>query len=128
MVAFVHSSSVRRLTFPILVLLLVLGQACDLPAYVDLAGAAHSADQDSPHSRSGHHAREQATGEQTISCDAVGIASSAGYLQGLEALDLPVALGISDLLPRRMVAREFEGPAKSESRLPLFLLHASFLI
>ena len=123
MVAFVHSSCVRRLTFPILVLLLVLGQACDLPAYVDLARSAHSADQESSHSRSDHHA-----GEQAVSCDAVGIASSAGYLQGSEALDLPVALGVSDLPPRRMVARAFEGPAKSAFRLPLFLLHASFLI
>lgn len=123
MVAFVHSSCVRRLTFPILVLLLVLGQACDLPAYVDLARSAHSADQESSHSRSDHHA-----GEQAISCDAVGIASSAGYLQGSEALDLPVALGVNDLPPRRMVPRAFEGPAKSAFRLPLFLLHASFLI
>jgi hypothetical protein len=121
MVAFVHASSVRRLTFPILVLLLVLGQACELPAYVDLVRSAHSADQESPHS--GHHA-----GKQAISCDPVGIASSAGYLQGPEALDLPVALGVNDLPPRRMVARAFEGPAKSAFRPPLFLLHASFLI
>ena len=123
MVAFVHSSSVRRLTFPILVLLLVLGQACELPAYVDLVRSAHSADQESPHSRSGHHG-----GEQAISCDPVGIASSAGYLQGPEALDLPVARGVTDRPPRRMVAQAFEGPAKSVFRLPLFLLHASFLI
>lgn len=123
MVAFVHSCCVRRLTFPILVLLLVLGQACELPAYVDLARSAHSADQESSHSRSGHHA-----GEQAVSCDAVGIASSAGYLQGPEALDLPVTLGGNDLAPRHMVARAFEGPAKLAFRLPLFLLHASFLI
>ena len=123
MVAFVHSSCVRRLTFPILVLLLVLGQACELLAYVDLARSAHSADQESSHSRSDHHA-----GEQAVSCDAVGIASSAGY-QGSEALELSVALGVNDLPPRRTVARAaFEGHAKSAFPLPLFLLHASFLI
>ena len=121
--AFVHSSSVRHLTFPILVLLLVLGQACELPAYVDLVRSTQSADQESPHSRNGHHA-----GEAAISCDAVGVASSVGYVQGPEALDLPVAVGVTDLPPRRTVGRAFEGPAKSVFRLPLFLLHASFLI
>jgi len=123
MVASVHTSSVRRLMFPVLVVLLVLGHACELPAYADLVGSAHSADQESHHSGRGHHA-----GEPAISCDGVGVTSSPGYVHVPVALEISMALGVDDPAPLRLVVRRFENPAKLAFRPPLFLLHASLLI
>jgi hypothetical protein len=113
--------SACRWALPILVLLLVLGHACELPAYGDLVGAAHA--DESHHSGDRHHA-----GEQEISCDAVSATSSPGSPQLAAALDLSIVPQVNDRVSPRTAARSLEGLARLVARPPLFLLHASFLI
>ena len=105
-----------------LVVLLVLGHACELPAYADLVGSSHAADEPH-HSSDGHH-----PGERLDSCDTVGVTSSPGHLEQGAALEVTVALPADELAPARLVARSFESPARLIVRPPLFLLHASLLI
>lgn len=115
-------SAARRLVLPILVLLLLLGQACEPPAYAGLVGSLHAAE-DRHHSGGGHH-----PGEPTISCDAVGLTSSPGCPQAGAALEISGAPRADDSMPARLAARSFEGRVNVAVRLPLFLLHASLLI
>ena len=115
-------SSARRWVLPVLMLLLVLGHACELPAYAGLVGSSHAAE-DRHHSGGGHH-----PGEPTISCDAVGVTSGLAYPQAGAALEISGAPRADDSIPARVVARSFEGPANVAVRPPLYLLHASLLI
>ena len=115
-------ASARRWVLPVVVMLLVLGHACELPAYVDLVGSFHAAEE-SHHSGDGHH-----TGEQELSCDAVSATSSPGSLQVNAALSVSLAPRVDDPAPARIAVRSFEGPAKFAVRPPLYLLHASLLI
>lgn len=129
MIDFVQGSSARRWVLPVIVILLVLGHACELPAYADLVGSFHAAGE-SHHSSDGHHHSSDGhhTGSQELSCDAVSATSSLGQPQVAAAPELSVASPVNDPAPARMVARPFEGPAKFAVRPPLFLLHASLLI
>jgi hypothetical protein len=123
MIDFEERSSARRWVFPLLVLFLVLGHVCDLPAYADAISTAHTAEESHHHSGGGHHGDEQA-----LSCDPTSATSSPGQPQVAAAPELSVASPVNDPVPARMVARSFEGPAKFAVRPPLFLLHASLLI
>ncbi len=122
MVSLVERSSARRWVLPVLVLLLVLGHACELPAYADVVGTSQTAEE-SHHSHDGHHADEQG-----LSCDAATATSVPGHSRVAAALEISVVPQVNDPAPSRMVARTFEGPPKFAARPPLFLLHASFLI
>lgn len=108
--------------FPTLVLFLVLGHACDLPAYVDVVSTSLTAEE-SRHSGDGHQSDEQA-----FSCDLASATSSPSHSLVAAAPEISVVLQVNDRAPAPMVARAFEGPAKLAFRLPLFLLHASLLI
>lgn len=110
---FVDRLPATRWLLPMLVVLLVLGHVCELPAYVELAS---------------HHSAEGSADEQLSSCDAVTVTSSSGHSEVWTGLDMAMALPIIDVSPVRRTPRSFEDPAKLPSRLPLFLLHASFLI
>jgi hypothetical protein len=100
--------------------LLVLGHACELPAFADLvshagADAHHSAD---------HHANED-----LISCDeAVGLLSSTAYLQVGPSLDVVDALPVARAFSARLIPSAPEDPDRLPSRPPLYLLYASLLI
>jgi hypothetical protein len=122
MVSFVARSSPRRWVLRLLVLLLVLGHACELPAYVDVVGTSQTAEE-SHHPNDGHHA-----GEQGLSCDEVSATSIPGHPRVAAALEISVVPQDNGQAPPRMVARSFERPPKFAARPPLFLLHASFLI
>lgn len=102
-----------RWLLPLLVVILVLGHVCELPAYVELAS---------------HHSAEGDAGEQLSSCDAVTATSSSGHSQVWTGLDMAVALPVIDAAPVGTTPRSFKDPAKLPGRLPLFLLHASLLI
>ena len=115
-------SSARRWVLPILVLLLVLGHACELPAYAGLVGSSHAAE-DRHHSGGGHH-----PGEPTISCDAVGVPSGPVYPQAGAALEISGAPRVDASIPARLAARSLEDAANVMVRPPLYLLHASLLI
>lgn len=103
-----------------LVLFLVLGHACELPAYGDIAlhanGAAH------------HEADDHADGDLT-SCDAtVGLPSSTGCLHVGTSLDVAEVVAATEPVPVHLVAVSRENSRTPLSRPPLFLLHASLLI
>lgn len=122
MASLVDRSSARRWMLALLVLLLVLGHACELPAYADVVGTLQTAEE-SHHSNDGHHA-----GEKGLSCDAVSATSIPGHPRVAAALEISLVPQVTDPARPRMVARSLEGPAKFAARPPLFLLHASFLI
>ena len=120
MVEFVAWVSARRWVLPVVVLLLVLGHACELPAYADLIGTSHAAEE-SHHAADGHH------DEPTLSCDPTTAATSGPSQSQVAAA--PEFSVVSQVNHRaRTVARSFAGPAKFAHRPPLFLLHASLLI
>src|SRR5918996_1241656 len=101
-----------------LVVMLVLGHVCELPAYVELA--------------SHHHSPEGPADEQLSSCDAVTATSNSGHYQVhyqvWTGLDMAVALPVIDAAPVGRTLQSVEDPARLPSRLPLFLLHAALLI
>ncbi len=121
MADFVAWVSTRRWALPVLALLLVLGHACELPAYADLIGTSH-ATEESHRADDGHHG-----GEPTLSCDPTSATAIPGQPQ-VVAPEFFVVSPVDDPAPARMVARSFEGPLKFAGRPPLFLLHASLLI
>ncbi len=104
---------------PILVLFLVLGHTCDLPAYADLVS---HADEDARHSAHEH------ADENLISCDGVAVPSNTGYLQVGPGLDVAQALPVASPVPVRLVTSSREDPKRLPSRPALFLLYASLLI
>jgi hypothetical protein len=110
-----------RWLLPILALLLVLGHACELPAYVDLVISSHVTE------GAGHAAHDQAH-EPQISCDPVDVLASTGSAQVGPDLGAAQAVPIASPVPVRLLATSLEGSKRLLSRPPLFLLHASLLI
>ena|SRR5512146_2461497 len=110
----------RRWALPVLVLLLVLGHACELPAYA-VVGSSHAAGEPH-HAGDGHH-----SGEQALSCDPAVATSSPSHPLLAAGPEISVVSQVDDPAPTRVVAVPFEG-AKFSGRPPLFLLYASFLI
>jgi len=95
-------------------LLLTLGHACELPALVDPASHASEG--------SHHHADES-----LMSCEAVGVSSSAGHIPTGVSLDLAERLSAAPAHVHAARGRA-EPSGGLPSRTPLFLLHASLLI
>jgi len=110
-----------RWAFPILVLLLVLGHACELPAYAEVIGVSHGAGES-------HDLGDSHHGDgQVLSCDAAPATSSPGHPQVAAVPQMSVVPQVEDPVPAGGVAGSFED-AKFAARPPLFLLHASLLI
>ena len=102
-----------------LAFLLVLGHACELPA---VAGLVAHATEDAHHSAD-HHADEN-----LLSCDAVGLPPSPGYLQVGPNLDVVVALPVASAFLVRLISSSPKYSNRLPGRPPLFLLYASLLI
>ena len=103
-----------------LVLFLVLGHACELPAYADFV----SHGPEDVHHTADHHADEH-----LLSCDAaVGVSTNTGYLQVSPILDGIEVSPVAELAPVRVGPRSRADSKMLSSRPPLFLLHASLLI
>ena len=113
MPSFVDRLPATHWVLPLLVVMLVLGHVCELPAYVELVS---------------HHLAEGNADEQLSSCDAVTATSLSGHSQVWTGLDVAPALQLVNAAPTRRMLQSFEDPANLPSRLPLFLLHASLLI
>lgn len=116
-----------RWLLPLLVVMLVLGHVCELPAYIDVAFHQHSAEGEAhEHSHEGH------AGEQLSSCEAVTATSNSGPFQVQSqvwsGLDVAVAVPVIDGPPVDRTLQVLKNPGKPQGRLPLFLLHASLLI
>jgi hypothetical protein len=107
-----------RWLLPVLVLLLVLGHVCELPAYAGLLShAAHDA----------HHADHHAD-QLEMSCDAVDAVSNTSSLHTEHVAEV-VHAG-SELVPApiQRVGWPVECSTIPRSRPLLFLLYASLLI
>ena len=113
-------ASAHAWALPFLVLLLVLGHVCELPAYADLIVASHEAE----HS---HHSDAHEEG-QNLSCDAVDIASAPGAPSAGPSLTTSAALTAVSKLPVPIALRASERPATLATGPPLFLLHSVLLI
>ena len=110
---------VPRSLVPMLAFLLVLGHACELPSFADLVS--HAAED-------AHHSADTHADENLISCDAIGLPSSTGYLQVVPNLDVAVALPVARPVLVRLIISSPEDSNRLPSRPPLFLLYASLLI
>ena len=111
-----------RWLLPLLALFVVLGHACELPAYVNLVASAHSTED------TGHHTHDQ-THEAQISCDPVdAVTTSTGSAEVGPVLGPEPAIPLGGALPVRLVLTSLSDPTRLPSRPSLFLLHASLLI
>jgi hypothetical protein len=110
-----------RWLLPLLALLLVLGHACELPAYADLVT--------SPHLPEGaaHGAHDHAHDPQ-MSCDPVDVLASSGALQVGPDLSAAQVVPLGSPVPVRLLAASLGGSKRLLRRPPLFLLNASLLI
>ena len=104
---------------PMLGFLLVLGHACELPAVADLLS--HAAEDV-------HHSADYHDDESVISCDAVGVPSSTGFLHLGLGLDLADVVAVARPVPARLIVSSRDDSDRPPSRPPLFLLHASLRI
>jgi hypothetical protein len=113
---------IPRWLLPLLVLFLVFGHVCELPAYADLAISSHL-------TGDGHqHAADHHTDTSQISCEAIDILSNTGHVQVGPSLDVAEALPVAGPVPVRFVASSLDDSKRRPSRPPLFLLYASLLI
>lgn len=119
MVCSYRLASVPRWLVPLLAFLFVLGHTCELPAFADLVS--HSGDD-------AHHSAHSHADEDEISCDAVGLPSSTGYLQVGPSLDVAAGLPVARPASVRLIISSPEESNRPPSRPPLFLLYASLLI
>jgi hypothetical protein len=103
----------------ILVLLLVLGHACELPALTDLTVPAT----ESAH----HHETDDHSDASQIVCDAVSVANTASSQVG-PGLDVLGAVSAFCPVGVRLVGAVPRASTRLPSRPPLFLLHSSLLI
>ena len=113
---------IPRWLFPLLVLFLVLGHVCDLPAYAGLAVSSHPTGDDH------RHAADHQTDTAQISCDAVDVLSSTGSVHGRPSLDVTEVLPVASSVPIRFVTSSLDDSKRLPDRPPLFLLYASLLI
>ena len=105
---------------PLLVVILVLGHVCELPAYVE---AGHH------HPDGAHHSTGDSSHAQPGFCEAVTAPSTSPQLHHVwTGLEMPVTLPIGDASPVLETLQSFGEPPKLASRPPLFLLHSSLLI
>lgn len=111
-----------RWLLPILAVLLVLGHACELPAYSDRLAAVQAAG-------GAGHDDEHSHGSE-IACDPVDVLpSSGGPHADRQLVDSPVvSVMLAPPAPVRPAAMSLEDSRSWPSRPPLFLLHASLLI
>jgi hypothetical protein len=113
---------IPRWLLPLLVLFLVIGHVCELPAYADLAVSSHPTGDDH------RHAADHHTDTSEISCDAVDVLSSTGSAHARPILDVTEALPVASPVPVRFVTSSLDDSKRLASRPPLFLLYASLLI
>src|SRR5678815_2302071 len=112
-----HRPLARRWLLPILIMLLVVGHACELPAFADLVVQSDAAE-DSHHSGGDHG------NENLVSCDGVGISASPPYSH--LGLGLDVGAPVPGAGPALLTAATpcADDPARLPTRPPLFLLFA----
>lgn len=110
-----------RWLLPVLVVILVLGHVCELPAFVDLVSHHHSTE--------GHdHSAERHADAQLDACDPLTAASGSCQVRILASVDAAVALPAIAVEPTRTVLPAPDGPEQLPPRSQLFLLYASLLI
>jgi hypothetical protein len=113
--------SAPRWLLTIMVVLLVLGHVCELPAFAGLVIEAHSTEGRSAHGH-GHEAE--------MSCDPVDAVSNTPLVQMMgPVLEIAQADPVTSSVPGWLVTpSSIERSTRLPSRAPLFLLYASLLI
>jgi hypothetical protein len=122
---FRRSSLMSRWLFPLLVVSVMLGHACDWHGLADL-GWVHAADAD--HHGDGHHHRDGHDDGVQIACEPVQIAVNTGFApsdSGFASAVAPRAVALPDLA---RLASAAKAPEAGVPRPPLYVLHASLLI
>jgi hypothetical protein len=116
-----RSRSARRWLLPLVVVLLVFGHVCELPAYASLVGTLHSTED---RSADGHEH------DSEWSCDPVDAVSTTTPVQvPRPTLDITEMLPVPSSVPGGLGApSSFEPSKRFASRPPLFVLYASLLI
>lgn len=117
---------VRRWVLPLLVVTLVLGHACELPALVpshEAAAGAAAAGHPHPY---GHAHGEGTSGDEALACEATVVISGVSVaVHAVVATAVPVPDRIAAARPLAPVAdRQPRPPGPA----PLFVLFSSFLI
>ena len=102
-----------------LVLLLALGHACELPALAELVSHA---------TEDTHHPADNHANENLLSCDAVGVPSSTGYQQPDAGPDVAAVFPVAGPNSAPLLMSFLGGSSRRPSRPPLYLLYASLLI
>jgi hypothetical protein len=106
--------------FPLLVAMVVLGHACELPAYAGLIE--HHADTDDvAGSRHDHPA------DEALSCDGAVVVPSPGFTELSPVLATAVAMPTASAVPFRATPA-LDRATISSTGPPLFLLFSSLLI
>jgi hypothetical protein len=111
-------AALRHWVFPLLVALLVLGHACELPAYTELIA---SADHAAP---AGHDHEGDA---QALSCDATLAVPALGTADLTPVVAMAVIAPVATA-PAGTASLAIARPIRSFAGPPLFLLHSSLLI
>ncbi|MGH7367565.1 MAG: hypothetical protein ACREK9_14245, partial [Candidatus Rokuibacteriota bacterium] len=96
----------------ILVSLLVLGHACEVPALADLA--THTTE-------SAHHSPDHHSDENLVACDAVGVPSSSVCFQMGPSLDAVGMVAAASPVPLRLATAAPPDSTRLPCRPPLFL-------
>ena len=107
-----------RWLLPALVVFLVLGHVCELPAYAAVLSHATA---------EAHHADHHGD-EAQMSCDAVDAVSNSGSLHVVHVLHMAPADLVDVAAPIQRVSSMVEHWTHLRSRPPLFVLYASLLI
>lgn len=99
---------------PVLILVVLLGHACDVTALVELPDA--------------HHGGEGHSGDEGLACDGVGLLSAAPRAVLVPTLAVAMADPISPPASVRAAAEPRPDSSPPAQRPRLFILFASFII
>ena|SRR5688572_15992616 len=118
--------SVSRSLILALTTLLMLGHACELPAFAGVFTPAGG----HAHDSSDHHSADRDGDESQVSCDPpLGLPSSSGGGASVTTnLDAWAVLPVASVVPLQVAFAPPQESKASPGRRPLFLLHSALLI
>lgn len=113
----------RYWLFPLLVALLVLGHACDLPAYAALLASHDEVAEEETASATHDH-----EGDEALTCDGAVVVPSPSVIHGAPVLVATMVTVPTAAWSLAGVASVLDRVPKSSTDPPLFLLFSSLLI
>ena len=116
-----RSLAMPRWLLVLLVLFLVLGHVCELPAYASLARPSHG-------TAHGDHPAHDHPDQSQMSCEAVDVLATTGHVDPSPILDITRTVSSADPCSVRIASAPSDTATRLPGRPPLFLLYASLLI